>query len=101
MGDQIGAQLDAISQHFDDIVDDNAAFYYLITTANVTDVSDIQDFASDKNITFGHYVPYYAIVDNKIQIKFKARQEGFFYGYNDLDIWRGNNSTGVQLKRSK
>ncbi|SFF57471.1 RHS repeat-associated core domain-containing protein [Thermoflexibacter ruber] len=97
----IGAEVDAISHNWRKETSKRASFYYLITTADVTNVSDITNYAETKNVNFGHYVPYYKITEsNIIMIMFKARVEvwmlGFYLGYNDFDVL-GGNKNGVKI----
>lgn len=91
---QLPAHIDIISTQFSDAVTNRAAFYSFITTANVTDVSVISEYADKRNVIFSHYVAYYRAISGTYYIKFKARQ--VWFGINvDLDIRGGNNSVGI------
>ncbi|WP_037349720.1 hypothetical protein [Saprospira grandis] len=93
---QIGAQIAAIEHKFPYAAKKKATFYYLVTTADVTDVSSIRNYAESKSINFGHYVAFYKEVNGVIRVKFKARMPGWIYGYNDRDLI-GANPLGVPL----
>lgn len=95
--ENVGVQISAISENFSEEVNDDVAFYYLITTADVENVLDIQDFAGDKNINFGHYVPCYKINDDgTIQVKFEARIRFFRIFEFDIEVFMGNNE-GINI----
>jgi len=96
---QIAAQIDVIAYHFSGAAKDNAAFYYLVTTADLYDVSDIAEYAYEKNVNFYHVIAQYKVLksgDVKVRFITRSYDNIFNTGYREKKFAYGNNK-GVAL----
>lgn len=60
--------------------------YNIVTTADVTSVSNVRNYADERNVAVHHLVAYYKQNgDGSYSFKLQERTEGLFWGYNDRE----------------